>query len=282
MLVRAVVENKTSSKDYKAKHGLCLYIEVAGHRILFDVGPDRLFLENAERMNIDISEIDTVIISHGHLDHGGGLRAFLENNSKAGIYIRKSGFEPHYIKVLGLPFYCGLDEKLIDCGRFVFTDEVSVIDDGLTLFSDVAGNMCLSKSNRSLYARNGKDLIADNFSHEQSLIISENGKSVLISGCSHSGIANIQQKAESIQGKRMDVVIGGFHLYNPPTGKYEKGELIDELGKKLADTGSRYYTCHCTGDKAYLRLKSVLGDRVDYLSTGKELKLDFAEEGRKI
>lgn len=96
-----LVENTTLSSEYRCKHGLCLYIETEKHKILFDVGQDDLFIENAKKMQIDISEIDTVIISHGHKDHGGALKAFMSLNSDAKIYIRKAAFEPHYIKVLG-------------------------------------------------------------------------------------------------------------------------------------------------------------------------------------
>lgn len=95
-----LVENTTSSSEYRSKHGLCLYIETDRHKILFDLGQDKLFLENAKKMDIDISEIDTVIISHGHKDHGGALKRFMDLNSNAKIYIRKEAFEPHYIKVL--------------------------------------------------------------------------------------------------------------------------------------------------------------------------------------
>lgn len=83
MKIISLVENTSSSSEYRSEHGLCLYIETPKHKILFDLGQDKLFAENAAKMNIDISDIDTVIISHGHRDHGGGLNKFLELNTKA-------------------------------------------------------------------------------------------------------------------------------------------------------------------------------------------------------
>lgn len=106
-----LVENTTSSTDYCCKHGLYLYIEAPKHKVLFDLGQDDLFIENAKKMNIDISEIDTVVISHGHKDHGG-LKAFLSVNTKAKIYVRKEAFEAHYIKVFHLPISIGLYKEL--------------------------------------------------------------------------------------------------------------------------------------------------------------------------
>lgn len=91
MIVTTLVENSSLSKEYKKKHGLCLNIKTKNHNILFDLGPDDTFIENAKKLNIEIKDIDIVIISHGHKDHGGGLETFLKYNSKAKIYINKKG-----------------------------------------------------------------------------------------------------------------------------------------------------------------------------------------------
>jgi len=61
--VTTLVENTSISTDYAHKHGLCLYIETTNHKILFDLGSNGLFLENAKKLGVNIAEIDTVIIS---------------------------------------------------------------------------------------------------------------------------------------------------------------------------------------------------------------------------
>ena len=76
MRITSLVENTTKS-ELKTKHGLSLYIETKSHKILFDLGSDSTLFENAMKRNIDISKVDTVIISHGHFDHGGALKKFL-------------------------------------------------------------------------------------------------------------------------------------------------------------------------------------------------------------
>lgn len=81
-----LVENTTESPNLKYKHGLSLYIETERHRILFDMGPNDLFLENARKLGVDIASIDIAVISHGHVDHCGGLKSFLKGNSTARIY----------------------------------------------------------------------------------------------------------------------------------------------------------------------------------------------------
>lgn len=86
MKITSLVEN-ISQCELKAKHGLSLYIETKEHKLLFDVGPDGTLFDNARKRGIDLAQIDTVIISHGHLDHAGALRDFLKLNTKAKVYI---------------------------------------------------------------------------------------------------------------------------------------------------------------------------------------------------
>lgn len=75
-----LLENTTKSANLKCKHGLSLYIETESHKILFDFGPNDLFLKNAEVLGVDIAAVDMAVISHGHVDHCGGLKYFLEKN----------------------------------------------------------------------------------------------------------------------------------------------------------------------------------------------------------
>ena len=83
MKLTTLIENTTLSPALTAEHGLSLYIETRGHKILFDMGQSPAFAENAETLGVDLSEIDLAILSHGHYDHGGGLATFLELNSTA-------------------------------------------------------------------------------------------------------------------------------------------------------------------------------------------------------
>ncbi len=268
-----LVENTTDSPKYRCKHGLCLYAQTEKHKILFDLGQDDLFIENARKLNVELSEIDTVIISHGHKDHGGALKTFLSMNAKAKIYIRKEAFDSHYIKVLGVPFFVGLDRELLASPQLVFADEKTVIDEELMLFSGVVPGAYPMKSNQVLFSKRQGKLLPDDFCHEQNLIITTGTRQVLLSGCSHAGIVSIQSKAEELTSQQMETVVGGFHLYNPPTKRYESTELIDAVASALREKGSIYYTCHCTGIQAYERMKGTLGEKLQYLSVGKRIEL---------
>ncbi len=271
--VTTLVENTSISLDYAHKHGLCLYIETSNHKILFDLGSNGLFLENAKKLGVNVAEIDTVIISHGHADHGGALKLFLESNNTAKVYVRKNAFNSHKIKVLGLLFSVGLDSSLKKHPQIVLTDARTVIDDELMLFSDIDTHKFPTKANKKLYAQIDGRMQNDDFTHEQNLIITDGAKKTLFAGCAHAGIVNIKDKAEKIIGGRLNSVIGGFHLYNPASRKRESDELIDGIADSLNDGVTMYYTCHCTGKKVFEMMKKKLADRIQYISVGAILKL---------
>lgn len=259
MKILSLVEN-TSKSELKAKHGLSLYIETGSHRILFDLGPDNTLFENAIKRDVDLSKVDTVIISHGHVDHGGALEKFLEINSQAKIYVQKEAFEPHYSKTLFLKLPIGIDSKLKSRPQIILLDGDCKIDDELSLFTVDDTSRFYSPVNNALYDRNGKD----SFSHEQNLVILED-KVVLFMGCGHGGIVNIMEKAENFHP---DFCIGGFHLFNPVTKRTVPTEFLDTIAARLQKySKTEFYTCHCTGEKAFNYLSQRMKN-LHYLSCG--------------
>jgi 7,8-dihydropterin-6-yl-methyl-4-(beta-D-ribofuranosyl)aminobenzene 5'-phosphate synthase len=270
MKVITLFENRTISKEYKYKHGLSLYIETSNHKILFDTGTDDSFAYNARKLGVKLEDIDIAVISHGHYDHGGGLEAFLKQNSKAKIYIGKGAFDNHLVKVLGIiKFGIGLKKELLSNNRFVFIDGLMKIDNELTLFGDIKGNKLVPKGNDKLLKEYNKGLVKkDDFEHEINLLINDNGKYTLLCGCAHKGIINIIESAKDIIDSDLQTVIGGFHLMRMNTKKSTSQDFLDELSSDLSSNNvEAYYTCHCTGEEAYSYLNQNMSNLKE-LKTG--------------
>ena len=272
MTITMLVENTSSNPKVHTRHGLSMYIETEKHKILFDTALDDLCIRNAEVLGVDLKEVDTLFISHGHFDHAKGLRDFMSYNKNAKIYIRKSAFNPHFIKILWMKINVGLNAELMFDRRIVFTDDVHRIDDELLMFSDVSVNHLLSESRKKLLKKEMCHFVQDDFSHEQNLLITEGEHKVLIAGCAHNGICNIVDAAQRHCGS-ITACVGGFHLFNPPTRKYERKELIEKIAQRLNETSAQFHTCHCTGKKAYDIMKTIMGEKVLYMSAGMSIEL---------
>lgn len=234
-------------------------------------GQAGLFAQNAAKMAVDLAAVDTAIISHGHYDHGGGLGTFLEINKKAKVYLHQAAFGRYYAISNDKERYIGLAQELKTDEQLHFVGDQLVIDGELAVFAGVAGQKFLPAGNKVLYKQEGALFVPDGFIHELNLIINEKGKILLLSGCSHRGIVNILEHYRAKYQKCPDVVIGGFHLYNPTTDEYEEPAVIAEIGEYFKETGAKYYTCHCTGWQAYQQLKTMLGDSIEYLSADSQL-----------
>lgn len=262
MKITALAEN-ISNGELKAVHGLSFYVRTKKHRLLFDIGPDNSLFENAKRKKIDLSKVDTVIISHGHKDHGGALKRFMQINKTARIYIQKKAFEPHYVKVLLFKVFIGLDRTLMNDKRVVLLDADHRIDDELEIFTAKGMDSFKSSANSNLYTKDGRD----DFSHEQDLIIHEN-EDVLFMGCGHSGVINILKSASDT---RPAYCIGGFHVFDPVSRRTIPEDQLAALSKAFDEYKDiKFYTCHCTGRKAYGYLKSR-HPNISYFHCGDQL-----------
>ena len=271
MKIICLVENTSCNKTCKPKHGLSFYIETKSHKILFDVGPNDLYYKNAKKLGVSIEDVDTLILSHGHFDHGGGLEHFLKVNKKAKIYVKPEAFNKHFTKFLFLKINIGIS-AVIDSKRFIFTkSNFTHIDDELELFSGVTGRKLFSYMNGPLLVEKEGRIQRDYFDHEQYLILRDKENAVLMTGCSHNGIVNILEHFDQISKNiktNLQAVIGGFHLYNPVTHEYESKQRILDIANFLAARQEKFYTCHCTGKKAYNMMKPVLDEKLNRVQAG--------------
>lgn len=253
MRITCLIENTASDEKFIAEHGLSLYVETDKAKILFDMGQSDAFVSNADKLGINLSDVDLAILSHGHYDHGGGLRKFLDINKNAPVYLNRYAFEPHYN---GTEKYIGLDSTLCGNERFITVDDYFEISPNISLCSCNNKKTVIPTDSGGLTKLINNVFVPDDFTHEQYIVIEENGKKILISGCSHKGIINI------CEWFRPDVLVGGFHY-----SKYALDSKLFSYAEKLNKYKTEFYTCHCTGIEQFEFMKNIIG-KLSYISSG--------------
>lgn len=272
-IVNLMEDTKGENNTCIYQHGLSFYIETEHHKLLMDTGASEDFLQNARILGVDLTKVDTVIISHGHYDHTGGLMEFAKQNPDAVIYMHKLAGRAYYHVNAKEERYIGIEPEILKLKNLVFVDEDRMIDEEVSLFTGVTGRRLWPKGNQELKLKleNGT-YVQDDFSHEQYLVVQERGKVLLCSGCAHNGILNIMERCCSLYGKVPDLVMSGFHMMQKSYFE-EDYQAIRETGRLLKKYSSMFYTGHCTGSTAYELLKKEMGEQVAALHCGDEVIL---------
>ena len=227
------------------------------------MGQSDLYIENAKTLGIDLEAVNAAFLSHGHFDHGGGLFAFLKKNQKAPVYLSKDAFGAHYS---GKDRYIGLDPALKESKRLVFcTDRISPLE--RLSYCPVQSPTSHSGADDQMLIKHWGGWLRDPFTHERVLLLEENGRRILISGCSHRGLVNLLDEF------RPDVFIGGFHFMkvdvNAPIGR----KLLEEAAYAIYSSGALFYTGHCPGEAQFAFLKNLVGDRLQEMHTGSVIEI---------
>ncbi len=248
-----LADNRTKLPSFKAEHGLSVLLETERYRIPLDTGASDVFIQNAKRMGVDLGTVDYVFVSHGHSDHAGGLRYFMEINKKAKIIVSLDAVKGMFYSMRNdlhsiTPVWP--DEKR---ERFIMVDHSCEVADGIYVMAHISQTHPMPKGNRHLFIKDGEgNYIPDDFRHELALYTD----GLLFTGCAHNGLENILAACP----RPVSTVVGGFHLLD---GHETKNELMD-LARRLTNSYPQtvFHTSHCTGDMAYAIMKTVMGDRL--------------------
>ena len=289
MRIINLVENTEGASGCGVEHGLCFYIETEKHKLLMDTGQTGLLLENAEKLGIDLTQVDTVVLSHGHYDHGGGILPFAKINPTAKIYVPEAAFGEYYsMNKDGEPHYIGLAKEIQELPQVVkvsaeakpeakleadAADGIFRIDDELSLFSGIGSEHVIPSTNQRLKKKTEDGFVQDDFAHEQCLVISEGVKKVLLSGCAHHGILNIMDRYCELFGEEPDFVISGFHMMKKHNYSDEDINMIIDTALALRQYKTVFYTGHCTGVEPYNAMKKLMGNQLHYVHSGDEIRI---------
>ena len=275
MRIINLIENTEGIDGCVYAHGLSFYIETSGHKLLMDLGPSEDTIKNAAVLGVDLSSVDTVILSHGHYDHSGGIIPFTKINDHALIYMQESAIKDYYADdgkdVLERFRYIGINKEIETLPQVRFLNGDAVIDDELEIFTIHSRSHELPFTNKRLLVRVGNEYMNDDFNHEHFLVIRQEGKIVLISGCAHNGILNILDAYKDKYGKAPDMVVSGFHLMKKTEYSEKEIEEIKNIAYELKDYPTKFVTCHCTGLAAFDIMKNIMGDRIEYVHSGETI-----------
>ena len=227
-----VYNNIPSENNLKADWGYSAWIETAEDVVLFDTGTKpQILKDNLSKLNLDLSKVTAVAISHEHYDHTGGLRTVLkEMKSGTKVYLPNS-------------FDSKLEEDYKDLD-FVVNNKYRKINNGIWL---------------SKIFKNHENGIL-----EQALLIEKEDDIIVITGCAHPGIVEMcESVSKEFPDKKLELVTGGFHLMQARKSKVEQISLnIKGLGfRKVAPS-------HCTGESSIAQFKDDWKDNFVPLNLG--------------
>ena len=232
-----VYDNNSYDQELTTSWGFSCLVEIKDTTVLFDTGGDATILvNNISKLDIDISKIDTIVLSHIHGDHVGGVSGILEKNSDVTVYLLSSFPESFKEGIRGY-----------GCNTIEVSEETEIND----------YMMSTGESRTEI--------------REQSLIVSTERGIIVITGCAHPGVVNIVKKAKEITGKDIYLVMGGFHLGGESRGEIRS--IIEEL-KDLGV--EKIAPCHCSGDLARSMFKEAFGDNYIEAGVGAIIELESA------
>ncbi|MCF7925618.1 MAG: MBL fold metallo-hydrolase [Candidatus Izimaplasma sp.] len=271
MKITTLIENDTIDQTLKAAHGLSLFVETKNHKIIMDLGPNNIYIKNAKQLGIDVTSADMLVISHGHNDHGSGLKKFMKINKQADIFVSRHAFDGIVKKQNNDFIKIGI-KKPRQRDRLTLVNQDITVKKNIHIFSNINFEQH-PLGDDSLYIYEHHQYQPDHFSHEIFLVIEEDDHVVLFSGCSHKGIENIINSIEEKLHKSITDVVAGFHFSHYNAFDVKQTDYLQKLGKRFNDQDRSYYACHCTGDDAFFELKQQLKSKLHRLKTGSIINL---------
>lgn len=256
-----ILTENVAGGPFLAEHGLSYLIEHKGHKLLFDTGHSDVFLHNAELLGLNIrKEVDTVVLSHGHWDHGDGLQ-YLQDKT---LYAHPLIFMKRYRRLnktyLGLKMNKSEALKRFDLKTSATPIEVK--PEVLFLGEIPRLNDFEAKQSPFLDANGELDFIPD----DSALAIKDGDELIVVTGCSHSGVCNIVDYAIKVTGiQKVKAVIGGFHLKKDDEVTAKTVAYLKEIGVQ------QVYPSHCTELEALTVFSREFG--IQQLKTGMTIEL---------
>jgi len=271
--ITVLVDDRKGTSTLGTEHGLSMWIEHDGHKLLFDTGTSgQLLVDNAAALGVRLDEAEAVCLSHGHYDHTGGLATVLPLLSGARLLAHPKVFVPKLAQratgwqAIGTRVSeadiasAGLTVHLADGPQEVFP--------GVMLTGEVEREPSLVPHTPHLCVEDGGGPKLDTFPDDQAIALRHPDGLIVISGCAHAGIINHCRAAQRLMGdERLRAVVGGFHLVGA------SAELMAATINAFRELAPQViHPCHCTGDPAMATLAREFPETCTPIASGATLE----------
>jgi len=257
------------------EHGFACHLETEQGNYLFDTGGGLTILSNSEKLNIDLTQLKGIVLSHGHLDHTGGLQKVLRQCEQLPVYSHPDLFQPHFsqngeqLREIGIPWGQAQLEEM--GARFYLDRDPQKITNGLILSGEIPRHNRFETGDPNLLTISASgQQTTDPLEDDLSLFIDSPKGLVILLGCAHAGVINIIEHAQKVTGKKkIHMVIGGTHLKF--SSREQLNATLDLLESLQID---RIGVSHCTGMQQSQKLAERFGERFFNATVGKEIWIE--------
>ena len=250
-LITVLADDSVAARSSRGEHGLCFHVEFGNRRILFDAGQGLVLTENARALGTDLSAVDTLVLSHGHYDHTGGIPAVLDAaRAPVAVHLHPDALQPkfHKTRSIGIP-PPSLAALLSPRVRLAPSRTSVEIAPGLLATGEIP-RPHPEESLAEIFHLDPDGQTIDPLLDDQSLFFDTQRGTVVLLGCAHAGVIHILEHVQRLtQNRPIHAVIGGMHL-----GAASPSRLRWVVDRLEAFSPSLLVPMHCTGMNAMAAL----------------------------